>query len=435
MAFRAGQVPVPPGRSRAAAHLVQIGGQHGQRRHQGGGVGPHDLQQCGVETHAVFQGVHPRDDGVARSRLVLGVHGDPPTDGVHRLDHTAQDVDGHGFVVQPPIADDLAPTGGRRLLRGHGRQSVVGHAAPPPLEELARARQPGTGMAGVRQLRVRAEPGRRLTGKAGAAHRRHPGIHLTHQVLAQQPLVQPVPGPLGARMRVHIDQARQHPPLGHDVGADGGVVHPHAVHTDQIDRLAGPHLNSANANAYPHAIAAPNPSRSQPAVPIVGRGEDSGSCSRPGGSMSSTDFHRSADDVGGHAPRQGRVRRLVGRLMLAVGVLSVAFALSPLSPHATSAVVVAPTGASVPIRVEVTDRGGSRVAVLGELGEGVDLATPSVGEVFPVLTYPSGRVVYDTGEVRPTLWALSVAITVAGGVLLLVGRRARRVLAVSTGRG
>jgi hypothetical protein len=142
--------------------------------------------------------------------------------------------------------------------------------------------------------------------------------------------------------------------------------------------------------------------------------------------MSSTDLHHGADAVSGHARRAGRVRRWVGSALLALGALSVAFALSPLSPHATTAVVVAPAGASLPIRVEVTDRGTPRVATLGELGEGVDLATQSVGDVLPVLTYPSGRVVYDTGEVRPTLWALSAAIAVGGGVLLLAGLHARR---------
>lgn len=121
--------------------------------------------------------------------------------------------------------------------------------------------------------------------------------------------------------------------------------------------------------------------------------------------------------------RPGRVRRWVGGALLALGVLSVVFGLSPLSPHSTTGVVVAPAGASLPIRVEVTDRGTSRVATLGELGEGVDLAVQEVGDALPVLTYPSGRVVYDTGEVRPTLWGLSAAVTAAGGVLLLTGLR------------
>ena len=109
-------------------------------------------------------------------------------------------------------------------------QGIVGHAPPPAIEELAGASQPGTRMAGIRQFRFDTEPGRGLTGKARAAHRQDPDIHLPPQVPAQQLLVQPVTGPLGTRMRVHIDQARQHPPPGLDVGANGVVVRPHRRH-------------------------------------------------------------------------------------------------------------------------------------------------------------------------------------------------------------
>ena len=105
----------------------------------------------------------------------------------------------------------------------------------------------------------------------------------------------------------------------------------------------------------------------------------------------------------------------------------VLFLVSPLSPQPTTGVVVAPAApdAGHPIRVEVADRGGRRTATLLTRDDG-GVAAQGVGDVLPVLTYPSGDVAYDSGQLRPTLWVFSALLTMAGGLPLLGGLRARR---------
>lgn len=118
-----------------------------------------------------------------------------------------------------------------------------------------------------------------------------------------------------------------------------------------------------------------------------------------------------------------RGRSRLGTAALLLGLLGAAFLVSPLSPHATTGVVVTPGSASSPIQVEVRDRGGRRTSDLGS-GPDQDLAAQSVGTRIPVLTYPGGSVTYDDGRLRPTLWILTALLAAAGAALM--ARHARR---------
>jgi hypothetical protein len=94
--------------------------------------------------------------------------------------------------------------------------------------------------------------------------------------------------------------------------------------------------------------------------------------------MFATEIRDAADIQRGPERRAGRGRRWTGRGLRALGLLAGVFVVSPLSPHSTTAVVVTP--AAQPIRVEVTDRDGRRLATWGEIGEGARTWPPRASE-------------------------------------------------------
>lgn len=117
-----------------------------------------------------------------------------------------------------------------------------------------------------------------------------------------------------------------------------------------------------------------------------------------------------------------RPRNTIGLAVLVLGTAAAAFLLSPLSPHATVGVVIATSPG--PIQVQVDDRGGTRVSEL-QVGEDQDLAAHDAETRLRVLSYPSGKVAYDDGSLRPTLWVLTCAVLLIGLLLLLGGSRSR----------
>jgi hypothetical protein len=64
-----------------------------------------------------------------------------------------------------PVRDQLGPAGPGGLLGGDDRQLVAIGTAAPAVEELAVLGDPGSGVDGARDIRVAAEPVRRVGGE------------------------------------------------------------------------------------------------------------------------------------------------------------------------------------------------------------------------------------------------------------------------------
>jgi hypothetical protein len=114
----------------------------------------------------VFEGVDAGFDGRRATDPVLGVDGDATADGVDLRDHGAEHVDRHRVVGRHPVRDQLDPAGPGGLLGGDSGQLVAVGAASPPVEELAVLGDPRSGVDGTRDVRVAAEPVRRVSGEA-----------------------------------------------------------------------------------------------------------------------------------------------------------------------------------------------------------------------------------------------------------------------------
>ena len=135
---------------------------HRQGRRQRDACRRHLRKQIRLETHAVLDGVDPGCDRRLAGLRVVGMDCHPPAGVVDGGDDGSQHIGRDRLVVTPPVADELGPAGPARLLGSKARQLGVTGTPSPAVEELTVLGKPRTRMHGARQVRVCAEPVRRL---------------------------------------------------------------------------------------------------------------------------------------------------------------------------------------------------------------------------------------------------------------------------------